>query len=101
MIDPKKHWPEAMLCRLLFPIILALAPLAAQSSPDLPSSGGPYRDLFHDLLGKSDAEVDGRIGAAWAQLFYGSDTTERLYYPVAGDMAYVPDVANNDVRTEG
>ena len=35
------------------------------------------------------------------QLFYGDERTERLDYPVEGDMAYVPDVANNDVRTEG
>jgi oligosaccharide reducing-end xylanase len=67
----------------------------------LPGEGGPYRDLFHELLGKGDAEVDAKISAAWGQFVHGDGDTQRLYYPVAGDMAYVPDVANHDVRTEG
>lgn len=83
-------------------ILLALGVAAAtRAAPPLPAEGGPYRNLFRELLGKSDAESDAKISAAWRQLFYGDERTERLYYPVEGDMAYVPDVANNDVRTEG
>lgn len=74
---------------------------AARPMAVLPSAGGPYRNLFHDLLGKSDADVDGRIAASWKQFFFGDEDTQRLYFPVAGDMAYIPDVANSDVRTEG
>ena len=77
-----------------------------------PSSPGPkplvgafetnkYRDLFAEYLGKSDAEVQAKIEAAWNQLFYGDDNFERVYYPVGEDMAYIEDIGNGDVRTEG
>ena len=89
-----------MRLSLLLSLFLAAA-ACCLGAPDLPGNGGPYRDLFREMLGKSDVEVDARINASWKQLFYGSDETERLYYPVAGDKAYVPDVANHDVRTEG
>jgi oligosaccharide reducing-end xylanase len=84
----------------LFSLLIGLAaPCCA--GPALPSAGGPYRDLFQDLLGKTDREVDAKVMAAWAQFFQGDAQTQRLFYPVDGDMAYIPDVANNDVRTEG
>jgi oligosaccharide reducing-end xylanase len=75
--------------------------LPCSASQALPGNGGPYRNLFHELLGKDDAALDAKISACWQQFFHGADDTQRLYYPVSGGMAYVPDVANNDVRTEG
>jgi oligosaccharide reducing-end xylanase len=60
-----------------------------------------YRNLFEEYLGKSDAEVQARIDAAWKQLFYGDDDFERVYYLVAEDMAYIEDIGNSDVRSEG
>jgi oligosaccharide reducing-end xylanase len=65
------------------------------------ASSGEYRNLFREYLGKSDAEVKAKLESAWQQLFYGDENSQRLYYPVAGDMAYVPDINNNDVRSEG
>ena len=62
---------------------------------------GVYPNLFKDYLGKSDAEIQAKIDAAWNQLFYGDDGTERVYYPVGSDMAYISDIANEDVRSEG
>jgi oligosaccharide reducing-end xylanase len=62
---------------------------------------GQYRNLFAEYLGKSDAEVKAKLDAAWNQLFYGSDDFERVYYPVGQDMAYIEDIGNRDVRTEG
>jgi oligosaccharide reducing-end xylanase len=62
---------------------------------------GVYRNLFQEYLGKSDAEVESRLNAAWEQLFYGSDTSERVYYPVGEGMAYIADIGNEDVRSEG
>lgn len=62
---------------------------------------GRYRDLFQEYLGKSDAVVKAKIEAAWSQLFYGDDDTQRVYYPVGNDMAYIEDIGNSDVRTEG
>ena len=44
---------------------------------------GEYPNLFTELLGKSEAEVRAKIDAAWKQLFYGNDATERVYYPSA------------------
>ncbi len=64
-------------------------------------ASGTYRNLFREMLGKSDAEIEQKIDAAWQQLFYGDDTYERVYYPVGDDMAYVEDIGNQDVRTEG
>ena len=60
-----------------------------------------YRDLFAEYLNKSDAQVQAKLDAAWQQLFYGNDDFERVYYPVGADMAYIEDIGNSDVRTEG
>ena len=77
----------------------------ACAAPSATSSGafatGHYRNLFSEYLGKSDAEISAKLEATWTQLFYGDENSERLFYPVAGDMAYVPDINNNDVRSEG
>ena len=62
---------------------------------------GHYRDLFAEHLGKTKAEVDAKIASVWQQFTTGDVTTQRLFYPVPGDMTYVPDINNNDVRTEG
>jgi len=72
-------------------------------------TSGRYRNLFREMLNKDDAEIQARLDAAWEQLFYGDDQTQRVYYPViapdgapnGGDMAYILDVGNGDVRTEG
>ena len=62
---------------------------------------GVYPNLFKDYLGKSDEEIQAKIDSAFHQLFYGDDATERVYYPVGSDMAYISDIANEDVRSEG
>jgi oligosaccharide reducing-end xylanase len=82
---------------LLVPLVLLAALPAVASAKE----GGIYRNLFRDYLGKSDAEVAAKLEAAWQQLVHGDENSQRLFYPVAGDMAYIPDINNNDVRTEG
>ena len=62
---------------------------------------GVYENLFSELLGKNDSVVQTRVESSFHQLFYGDDYTQRLYYPVDPDMAYIEDVFNHDVRTEG
>ncbi len=62
---------------------------------------GEYRNLFSETLGQSDAEIQAKIDAAFQQLFYGNDASERIYYPVGSDMAYMLDTGNDDVRSEG
>ncbi len=60
-----------------------------------------YRSLFEEYLDKSDAEIQSKIDAAWNQLFHGNDESERVYYPIGEDMAYIKDIGNGDVRSEG
>ncbi len=80
-------------------------PMPTATLPVIPSVNsfetGAYPDLFAASLGKTEAEVQAKIEAAWQQLFYGSDSTQRVYYPVGEDMAYIEDIGNSDVRTEG
>ena len=58
-----------------------------------------YRNLFKELLGKTDEEIDEKIEAAYEQLFHGTGD-EPVYYE-SGDGAYILDVKHNDVRSEG
>jgi oligosaccharide reducing-end xylanase len=62
---------------------------------------GAYRNLFQKYLEKSDAEIQSRLDTAWHQLFYGDPDFERVYYRVGEDMAYIQDIGNDDVRSEG
>jgi oligosaccharide reducing-end xylanase len=62
---------------------------------------GVYPNLFADYLGKSDDEIRVKIDETWNQLFYGDDSSERVYYPIGADMAYILDTGNDDVRSEG
>jgi oligosaccharide reducing-end xylanase len=71
------------------------------SSPPGAFATGRHRNLFAELLGKSEAQVDAKIDAVWRQIFYGNDKTERIYYPVGDDLAYMADIGSNDVRSEG
>ncbi|MFN8436043.1 MAG: glycosyl hydrolase family 8 [Cytophagales bacterium] len=61
---------------------------------------GVYRNMFKELLNKTDAEVTTKVNTAFQQIFYGN-SSQQLYYPVGTDMAYILDVNNNDVRSEG
>ena len=83
-------------CALL---LSALGAVAAQLLAAAPPTAS--RNLFKEYLGKSDAEIDARVQGAWRQLFAGDPDSEALYYPVPGGMAYVPDINNHDVRSEG
>jgi oligosaccharide reducing-end xylanase len=70
-------------------------------APVISFKTGIYRNLFQEYLGKSDAEVQAKLEAAWQQLFYGDNDSQRVYYPVGVEMAYIEDIGNGDVRTEG
>jgi oligosaccharide reducing-end xylanase len=101
-------------CGLLFPLVFTYGSLRALAEVLPPPSDttqalkdrgsyytGSYQNLFADLLGKSADQVKARVDGAFTQLFYGNDSTQRVYYPVDPDMAYVEDVLHKDVRTEG
>lgn len=83
--------------------LLASTSLCLTASP--PPGGaaftGEYPNLFKEYLGKTDAEIEARLGSAFDQLFYGDPFTERIYYTDGPDMAYLADVGSRDVRSEG
>jgi oligosaccharide reducing-end xylanase len=85
-------------------IVLTCAPASdslRQSKPAGAYYSGVYQNLFTGLLGIEETKVKSRIDTSFNQLFYGDDSTQRLYYPVEPDMAYLEDVLHHDVRTEG
>ncbi|WP_111978600.1 glycosyl hydrolase family 8 [Algibacillus agarilyticus] len=74
-------------------------------APILPDEGsydsGVYRNMFNEL-GYSQAEVKAKLNAVYDQLFHSTDLeNEAIFIPVGDDMAYIWDVGNNDVRSEG
>lgn len=72
--------------------------------PVLPTQGafytGKYRNLFLEA-GYTEAQVNQRLADLWHTYFEGNESNERLYYEVPGDMAYIFDTGNDDVRSEG
>lgn len=55
-----------------------------------------YTNLFFEI-GKSENEVKERLNKVFETIFFGE---EKIYF-TDGDMGYVVDTGNNDVRTEG
>jgi oligosaccharide reducing-end xylanase len=82
-------------------------PAGLEHSPVGAYRTGVYPNLFaHD--GHSRPAIRARLDAAWNQLFHGDpgtaprhDDGQTLYYQLTPDMAYVEDIGNQDVRTEG
>ncbi|HEX3436407.1 MAG TPA: glycosyl hydrolase family 8 [Pseudacidobacterium sp.] len=84
---------------------LVLNPIQAQTSDGKGAyATGHYRNLFAEN-GHSEKEIDAKINTAFEQLFHGDPDTQTVYYPAGknanGPLAYLTDVANHDVRTEG
>ncbi|HWI94197.1 MAG TPA: glycosyl hydrolase family 8 [Flavisolibacter sp.] len=63
-----------------------------------------YRNLFLEAGYKQEA-IKQKIENAFHKLFYGNKETEAVYFEAGqnanGKLAYIPDVNNNDVRSEG
>ena len=57
------------------------------------------RNLFKEL-GYDETEITKRLDDIVKRMFYGAPG-EKIYYTVDGDMGYVVDTGNYDVRTEG
>ena len=45
--------------------------------------------------------MQAKVDSAFRQLFYGDANTQRIYFPIEKDMAYIEDISHQDVRTEG
>ena len=65
---------------------------------------GHYRNLFAES-GHPRQQVDVKIDAAFHQLFHGNPNTQAVYYAAGsnsnGPLAYVCDIGDQDVRSEG
>jgi hypothetical protein len=56
---------------------------------------------MHHVCAFQDA-IDAKITAAYQQLYISGDAaTQRIAFEVDGNMTYVTDAKNHDVRTEG
>lgn len=75
-----------------------ITPIEQPSDTCAPRAG--YRNLFKEYLRKTDDEVVAKVNAAFQHLFHGGNDA-KVYYEANGDEAYILDVNNNDVRSEG
>lgn len=87
-----------------------LRAIAADPLTNPPSAAAPnplpenYRNLFAEA-GHSSPETAAKINATFQQLFYGDPAMQSVYFPAGtnanGPLAYIHDLANRDVRSEG
>ncbi len=56
-----------------------------------------YRNLFAEL-GYKQKDIDKKLKSVFESVFYGTD---KVYFEVGDSMAYISDIKNHDVRTEG
>ena len=60
---------------------------------------GNYESPFKTILGKTDEEIQEKMDKLWNHYFKG-DNNSKVYYD-KGNEAYILDVNNRDVRSEG
>lgn len=60
---------------------------------------GNYVSPFKAYLGKTDEDIQTKLDALWNHYFKG-DNNSKVYYE-NGTEAYIKDINNNDVRSEG
>lgn len=96
------------LAHLLFAALVMCGISAAGPQTPASRSGAfatrKYPNLFLER-GHSQKEISARIQAAFQQLFHGDPETQTVYYPAGenanGPLAYLSDINNRDVRSEG
>jgi len=62
-----------------------------------------YRNLFSEVLGQASSDVQTKLTGVVQQLFHGSGDDQPVYFALSADpsQAYIEDIANGDVRSEG
>jgi len=79
--------------------------ITSSATTTVPGSGctapSQYANLFVSLLGQTQASSDTKITAAWNQLYSPSNANTVFYTGPGSGEAYVKDIADNDVRSEG
>lgn len=99
---------RTVLRRAACALLLATAACTAARHAPTPTAGafasGRYDNLFA-AAGHPPAEVRRKLDAAFAQLFHGDSATETVFHWAGanadGRLAYLTDVNNHDVRSEG
>lgn len=97
---------SSIFCLCVLAAAVAVPPAVAQQAGAGPSAlSGQYRNLIREVQPQvTDKAIDAKLNAYWASLFEGDDDS-RVYYPSAptahGASAYILDVGNKDVRSEG
>jgi oligosaccharide reducing-end xylanase len=99
-----------MSCVLSITLLLLLTACSTTSTSHNEADGagayatGRYRNLFAEA-GHSQKEIRKKVDGAFQQLFHGNLTNETVYYEAGGNsngpLAFVTDIKNRDVRTEG
>src|ERR1039457_1730141 len=105
-----------MTCRFSFASLIlglfattALGQAAPTKTAQLDDGHGAYatrhyRNLFAET-GHPKAEIGAKIAMAFQQLFHGDPETQAVYFAAGsnanGALAYLSDINNHDVRTEG
>jgi oligosaccharide reducing-end xylanase len=105
---PSRRIVRTVLRRAAGAALLAGAACTAARHAPTPSAGafasGRYRNLFAEA-GHPPAEVRRKLDAAFAQLFHGDSATEAVFSWAGtnadGRLAYLTDINNHDVRSEG
>jgi oligosaccharide reducing-end xylanase len=64
---------------------------------------GEYPNLFVDVLGKTQAEVDAKVADAFDQLFFPANSAQQIYFELGSDEANIQGAygTGKDVRSEG
>lgn len=94
-----------MILRFLLLLACLIGPVSAHAQTSGSAISGVYRNLFAEgPAPRSETEIDAKLDRYWRSLFEG-DENSRIYYPAAptahGPAAYILDVGNKDVRSEG
>ena len=89
------------LLYLLFCLIAGTS-CSRQADPMRPWEKGAfdtqkYRNLFAEM-GYEQADIDSKLKSVFDDVFYGPN---KVYFEVGDSMAYISDIKNHDVRTEG
>lgn len=96
-----------ILCALISaPFSAAHAALNAPADRSLPMNGDGafFSNVYPNLLaelGIPQSDIQKRIEQVWQTLFYGDPETERVYFPVGESMAYILDINQGFVHSEG
>lgn len=77
----------------------------SSSTTTIPGNGctppAQYANLFISLLGETQAATEAKLNAAWNQLYNPSNANTIFYNGPQSGEAYVKDIADNAVRSEG